>query len=246
MDPKLLIPRIFDAVRLCEVSNSPKFLGFLTLEEASEVALSLKKSGTKFIFDGGYEDAERVYLGILPDWCEAYQEFLPFCSLTFLYRNEDVLSHRDFLGALMSLGIKRESVGDILIENGRAVVFLNKEIADFVFENITKVGRVGVSLERGHNSPLPKAFELVEFKDTVASARLDCVVASLINKGRKNALCLIEDGHVAVNSLVTLKAVKNVLSGDKITVKGYGKFLINSLDNRTKKDRLVLEASKYK
>lgn len=246
MDRKLLLPRVSDAVRLCETSSSPKFLGFLTSEEAAEAVQSLNNSRVKLILNGGYSEAERVYLGILPDWCDNPEEFFPFCSLTFSYRPEDILTHRDFLGALMSLGITRESIGDILIEKGRAVVFLNKELSGFVLEQISKVGRVGVKVHTGHKNPLPNTYELVPVRDTVASARLDCVVASLINSGRKNAVDLIENGLVAVNSIVFLKSTKMVLSGDKITIKGYGKFIVNSLDKRTKKDRLVLEASKYK
>ena len=246
MDLKLLLPRVNDTVRLCEVSSTPKFLGFLTLEEAAMANESLKNKGVRFIFDGGYSDAERVYLCILPDWLEEPEELFPFCSLTFIFRDSEILSHRDFLGALMSLGITRESVGDILVERGRAVVFLNKDILAFVCEQLNKVGRVGVKIERGHTLPLPGASELVPIKDTVASARLDCVVAALINSSRKNATDLIENGAVAVNSLTVLKTVKAVSSGDRITAKGYGKFIINSLDKRTKKDRLVLDASKYK
>ena len=84
-----------------------------------------------------------------------------------------------------------------------------------------------------------------EFSDTVASERLDCIVASLAGCSRKLAAELIEGKMVFVNSVCTDKTVKTVKNGDKITIRGKGKFIIESLDGRTKKDRLIINAKKY-
>ena len=178
-----------------------------------------------------------------PAWAE--DVYFPLCAVTLTYRKSDTLSHRDFLGSLMALGIKRETVGDILAEEGRAVVFLTIEVKNFVLTQIKKIGRVGVTLTEGFCEPLPQSDKLAEFKDTVASNRLDCVVSSLCSVSRGNAAELIENGFVSVNSVVTEKATKLITDGDIITVRGKGKFIITSLSAKTKKQRTVLEYKKY-
>lgn len=243
MDSGLFEARVSDTADICLRTSSPKFLGFLTSEETAVADRLLKNYGVGYSFYGGYEDAQRRYLACMPDWCEQVE--FPITALTFEYRDVDKLSHRDFLGCLMALGITRESVGDILVEDGRAVVFLNSGIADHVTEQITKIGRVGVTVKRGFTSPLPNVGKLCDFSDTVPSARLDCIVAAVCSVSRSAACELIESGFVSVNSFCCEKHTKNVLGGDKITVRGKGKFIIDSLDSYTKKGRIILKYKKY-
>ncbi len=245
MESSLVAPRIRDALRLCRTSSMPKFVGFLRPIEAAEAENIAKKEGCNFEFFGGYEGAERTFFCAYPDWCEDRDAFCPVEAVTFSYRKQDSLSHRDFLGALMSLGITRESVGDILIEESRAVVFLSKEITPFVLDGIKKISNVGVTLTKGVAYPLPQMRDKKEITDTVASLRLDCVVAALLNCSRSQATELISQGLVFLNSISVEKSVKTVAPGDIITVRGKGKFKINSALDRTKKGRIVLKAEKY-
>ena len=245
MKRNLLAPRVRDAVRLCETSSMPRFIGFLTAEEAAEAVGAIRGLNCKYELFGGYDNAERVFFGVFPDWCEDKSSFWPIEAVTFTFRGQDKLSHRDFLGALMSLGITRETVGDILIEEGRAVVFLNRDILSAVLDGIEKIGRVGVTLKVGFIEPLPGASLMTEITETVASMRLDSVVAALLKTSRSRAVALIEEGLVSLNSIATAKTTRIVNSGDKLTVRGYGKFIIESAKDRTKKDRIVLIAKKY-
>ena len=245
MEGELLSARVRDAVRLSDNSQMPKFVGFLSSAEAAEAESTARKLNADFEFFGGYEGAERVYFGVFPDWCEDRQSFLPFCGITFRYRTQDKLAHRDFLGALMSLGITRESVGDILVEDGRCVAFISKDVAEHVCRNIDKVGRVGVSITEGADYPLPEVSGFKELSDTIASARLDCVVASLVPCSRARAAELIEEGTVSIDSVAVLKPTREVRADDKITVRRVGKFVIESIDERTRKNRIILKAKKY-
>ncbi len=245
METELIIPRIRDAIRLCDTSSMPKFVGFLTASEAAIAAEFVSKLGCNAELFGGYDGAERVYFGIFPDWCEDKDAFFPIATVTFSYRRQDKLTHRDFLGALMALGIERQTVGDILIEEGRAIAFLSRDIVKCVLSGITKVASVGVSLSEGFQYPLPGASSMKEITDTVASTRLDCIVAALLKCSRGQAATFIEDGLVAVNSVCVEKTVKAVRNGDKITVRGKGKFVIDSVEDRTRKDRIILKAKKY-
>ncbi len=245
MESSLVAARIADAVRLCNNASFPKFVGFLRPEEVAQAKTVADKLGCKYCLFGGYESAERMFFGAFPDWCDEPEDYFPITPVTILLKNAETLSHRHFLGALLSLGIKREAVGDILIEKGRAVAFLNSEIAPFVKEQLTKVANVGVSVSEGFTASLPGLSGFETFSATVASSRLDCVVGALLKSSRSRASELILEKLVSVNSVLTDKTVKAVRSGDTITVRGKGKFIIESLDGRTKKDRIILVAKKY-
>lgn len=243
METDLLKDRLYDTVNISERTNKPKFLGFLSAEQRVFASNILEKLNCSYEFYGGYDEAQRVMLGCFPDWVEN-PEF-PITAVTAEFRKADVLTHRDVLGSLMALGLKRETVGDILIEEGRVVIFVCSENADYIISQISKIGRVGVTLEKGFVHPLPKAGEMIEQSVTVASERLDCVVSALIGVSRNKALEKIEQSMVTVNSVVTEKATAKVTDGDIISVRSKGKFIIESIQDRTKKDRLILKYKKY-
>lgn len=242
MDINLLPSRIDDLKCLCEKTNSPKFIGFLTAEEAA-VAVKQFKVGDKYSLFGGYDNAERVMLGVSPDWCE--EPNFPIKAISFTYRECDTLSHRDFLGALMALGITRETIGDILIEKGRAVAFVSYDVSKFVLTQIEKVGNVGVTLTEGFAEPLPASGKKQSFSVTVASVRLDCVVAALCGISRGQATEKITDGYVSVNSIYVTKPTVSIRAEDKVTVRKRGKFEIKTCDEFSKKGRIILKYDKY-
>lgn len=243
MDADLLKDRVYDTVGICMRSDRPKFLGFLSDEEAVLVKGIVKTLSAQYEFFGGYDGAGRVILGCFPEW-ENVRHF-PITPITFEFRRQDTLTHRDVLGSLMALGLKRETVGDILIEAGRAVVFVTCENADFIISQISKIGRVGVTAEKGFSEPLPKTGTMEESSVTVASNRLDCVVAALIGVSRNKAAEIIEQSLVSVNSVVAEKTTLKVNDGDIISVRKKGKFKIESQGEKTRKDRIILKFKKY-
>ncbi len=243
MESELLLARTEDTLNATFRTDKPNFLGFLSVEEATLVKRFLDNRNAKYIFYGGEHSAQRVMLCCLPEWLDAPS--FPITSITFLYRPSDELRHRDFLGSLMGLGLKRETVGDILIEKGRAVVFLKDDIADFVLENLSKVGRIGVTANKGFSYPLPETDSLKDYTVTVASCRLDCVVSACASCSRNTATELIENGLVSVNSVMCQKPTKLIVNGDVLSVRRKGKFQIISTDNKTKKDRIILNYKSY-
>lgn len=243
MDTEIFTARIHDTIDICERTNKPKFLGFVSREESVLIRRTLENRNADFILFGGYDSAERVMLGCFPEWDD--EKKFPIVPITFNYRKNDMLSHRDFLGSLMGLGLTRDSVGDILVEEGRAVVFVSEDISGFVLSQLEKVGRTGVSLSLGYSSPLPQKSTLAELTTTVASKRLDCIVSALCNCSRGAAVEKIEMGAVSVNSVIQEKATKLVMFGDTVTVRGKGKFIITSLEDKTRKNRMVLKYQKY-
>lgn len=243
MEQQLLIPRIEDTAKLADATDTPKFLGFLSLEECVAAERVLNSKNISYRLYGGFDGAQRKMLGCFPDWCE--DPNFPITPVTVKFRSVDKLGHRDILGALMGTGLKREKVGDILIEDGRAVVFLCSDIVDYVIQNVGKMGRLGVTLSVGAEYPLPIAQPPMAGTETVASKRLDCVIAAICRISRGDAVRKIEIGEVFVNSVVCEKITYSLSDGDAVTVRGVGKFLIDSFPHKTKKDRLVLKFKKY-
>ena len=235
--------RVDDSIRLSDSRGIPKFLGFLSPTESAEAKKTVRFH--KHGFFGGYEGAERTVLGIFPDWADEDGCDYPITAVTFRYRKTDKLSHRDFLGALMALGIKRSSVGDILIGEGETVVFVLHDISEYVVSQISRIGSVGVSVEIGKPDVLPTASDFIEGSGTVASLRLDCVVSELCGKSRGGAAELIEAGYVSVISSAVCKMSANIKSGDIVTLRGKGKFIIVSACERSKKGRIILRWKKY-
>lgn len=245
MELQLLTARVFDAINISRSQGRFKAVGFLSEEEAAVATRIAMGEKAEFCLFGGYDDALRVMFIAMPDWAEDLVGFDIITPVTFTFRECDKPSHRSFLGTLMSLGITRETVGDILIENGRAVAFLSKDIARFVLEQITKVGGVGVTLKEGFEAPLPTSGELVQFSATVASTRLDSVVSAVIGTSREKAKSLILESLVLKNNIQQDKITATVSCGDKITVRGYGRFIVDECEQQTKKGRIILKYSKY-
>lgn len=243
MDREYLLARAEDASCRAYKTNVPSFLGFLSEEEVAIVSAHLKKQNIKHVFWGGFSEATRRYLCCLPDWCE--EPDFPITAVSFTFKECYPLSHRDFLGCLMSLGITRECVGDILIEKGRAVAFLSADIAGFAMSQISKVGNVGVDIKEGFVVPLPGFGEKAEFCETVASLRLDNVVAALCGASRNEAAKLIEDKKVSLSGVLQEKLSKTVSSGDKISIRGKGFFEIADCSSLSKKGRIILKYQKY-
>ena len=198
---------------------------------------------------GGYEDAERKMLIYLPDYLDEsslYEEDSPIVCLRATFFEEDVLSHRDFLGALMGAGIARETVGDICVGKGCCDFFVAAEIAPYIEQNFLSAGRTRLHLShialRDAQIPEP---EVKEIKDTVASLRLDSVISSGFRIGRSLAAQYISAGKAAIDGLPCEKPDKTVAEGMKISVRGLGKIRLASVNGRTKKDRISVIIHRY-
>lgn len=239
---KLIRARLEDAVKMTELKNIPSFLGFLNERDFSECKQYLDKSHIRYDFWGGYENATRCFIAILPDWTDEVS--FPFTCLKFLYKSELCLSHRDFLGTLMSLGIERDKVGDIIVKSGEAFVFVSNKIVDFVIENISKVGGVGVRTEIFNGEILSsQGFE--DIRKVIASDRADCVVGAICNLSREKAKSFILSGNLIVNHIVCDSITFKIKNNDVLSVRGKGKFVVEKIEDKTQKGRLILQIKKY-
>lgn len=240
---ELLLAKLKDCVRLSR--HRPCFLGFLDENEAAFCESYLKGKPAPFLLWGGYQGAERVMAGFFPDYLEPSAGEFPLAALTFLYRPEDAPGHRDFLGAFMKLGVERDVVGDILVGERRCVTFLREEMVSYFQEHLRKVGQVGVKISQGFEEPLPAIRKYKDIKGVIASNRLDCLTALLCRTSREKAAGMIAAGLVAVNHRETTAAKSRVEDNDIISVRGCGKFRIDSFGPLTSKGRLTVNCRKY-
>ena len=183
-------------------------------------------------------------MAICPDYLNCEDVVYPFTPVAFSYRKTQKLSHRDFLGTLLSKGVRRDKIGDILCGDGLTVVFLSDEIVPYITEQVDRVGGEGVKVVTSYVGDLPVTHTYQEIRDTVASPRLDAVVKALIRVSREEAAHMIVTGLISVDHLPVENVSKMLTAPCTVSVRGYGRFLIDSFGPETKKGRLQFAARK--
>jgi RNA-binding protein YlmH len=205
---------------------------------------------------GGFEEAERCCAVFLPSYLdrEAFLEgekedpqVVACLEIRPLQdKFADDLTHRDFLGALMHLGIEREQVGDILTEDSRAFVFVMKDISPFIISELTRVRHTVVSVREIPLSDCSIRPVLEEKTGSVASERLDAVAAMAFKLSRTSAAKLIQGEKAAVDGRLVTDPDQRLIPGQKISLRGYGKCIYQGEVKRTKKDRLMVRVLLYR
>lgn len=239
-EDRMLFARLYDRLTAAERKNIPGVTCFLSPRE--QVLTQKLLPELQVIFFGGHSQAERAIGCWLPDYLD--ETFLwepdgPVAAVRATFYEKDALTHRDFLGGLMGIGIKRETVGDIYVLRGSCDFFVTREILPYVLDNFLSAGRTRLHVEE---IPL-EAVELPpvsvkEIRDTVSSLRLDSLVGSGFGMARGKAADLIAAGRVSINGLPCLKQDKLLEQGDQITARGFGKVILEQVGGRTKKDRI--------
>ena len=269
---RLLLSRLDD---LCdrgargEAAVSP----YLTPREAKYARIHLSarmRNGTAVLW-GGYPEAERVRVFILPDYTEGLvnPEALaahPVAALSeaglddladtlrgavcpFFVKGSGFrdLTHRDYLGSVLGLGLERDAVGDILIPDAHnAILLTDTRVGDFLKVSLEKVATDTVKVSSvPEGTSLAGTRRLRPISDTVASQRLDCVVAALCNLSREKAQMSVRSGIVELDYEAVEDCSATVDAPAVISVRGYGKFAVHAFDGTTKKGRIRLAAGKY-
>lgn len=238
-----MFAKIDDAIRLSK--KRPQFIGFLDEAEVFKASSYLKSKNAGYVFWGGHNEAERKILAFYPDYIVPEKLDYPISAISFLYRKGEELNHRNFLGSFMSLGLTRSSIGDILIEDGRCVAFIKREHEALFLQDLSKIGRVGVKVSAGFELPLPVAHNFENLKGVVASVRLDCIVAFLMRTSREKACEAVRQGLVSVNHNEVSSVSDKLKTGDIISIRKKGRFVLDDCGPLTSKGRLVINARKY-
>ncbi len=248
-EDRLALAKVLDRAEQAERRSVPAATDFLSPQQRARALDLLRLAGvseTSYVLHGGYEGAERQVLLFLPDWLEPENAEPPIRCLRASFREEDKLTHRDFLGSLMGLGIVREKVGDILVAPDSADLLVLEGVADFLLQSWTSAGRakLRVTAIEPDNLHIPTV-QRRELRDTVSSLRLDAVAASGFRLARGKAAALIESGKVQLNWRECVKPDKLLEAGDVVSARGFGKFELSEVGGLTRKGRISIVLQVY-
>ncbi|MBR6727521.1 MAG: hypothetical protein IKM08_04965 [Clostridia bacterium] len=245
---------LLDRARRGEIT----YTRFLTPGEQRMLARRLGCAGEEMLPWGGYAEAERKRIFFLPPYLTELDEATLTACLAEVYAESVValeikgsgyreLAHRDFLGALMHLGVERDAVGDVCVTSPhRAILFCDRVMTAFFCEHLQRVANDAVALCCVTVPPDfdgGRQFERVS--DTVASPRADAVVAALANLPREKAQALFKAGSVEVDYELWEHPDHPIAEGAVIVIRGVGKFIVRSLSDKTRKGRFRLLADRY-
>lgn len=246
-DEKLLISKCEDLFRLCDKYCAPRFSDFF---DGGEQALIWDKVVFPFeynvMFFGGFDDAEKKIMGVFPQWEEPDENEFPIACLKIEGGFSRKLTHRDYLGTIMSLGLTSSKLGDIVVGDGFAYVLLNRDIAAYTADNLHKIGNQGVKVKIIDDLSVIKIERQYKTINAVcAGSRLDAIVGAAANISRSQASSLITGGKVKLNHRETDKTAVTVKEGDLISIRGYGRFILHSFDGETRKMRMHITLKQY-
>ena len=246
-EERLLLGRVWDKYDFCRLKNLPAATAFLSPQEQSAARRLLQMLGAEdgFCFHGGYEGAERCRLCFLPDWAWEPEEGSIRCLRCTWYQAGS-LTHRDLLGSLMGMGLKRESVGDILVGEDSADVLVTDTVADHLLTSWDAAGRTALRVTEvpTEHIHIPRVKTKI-IRDTVPQLRLDSVVSSGFALSRGRAAEAIAAGKVQLNWTVCTKAAAEVAQGDTVSLRGLGKCVLEEVGSRTKKDRIFVSIKRF-
>lgn len=237
---KLLLARIDDLAEAALKEQSPQWTDFLEPPEREQAEAALRwKTGVRFNAFGGYPKAERQRLVIYPDYyfTETIEMELAFLEIVPTARDAS-LAHRDYLGAVMALGINRVKTGDLLVAEGSAQLIIVPELADYLINNLTSVGAYTVKIAPIDPEQLNLPNRRVkEIKTTVASLRLDALAALGFGDSRTKMARDIKADKVKVNWKPTRSPDQLLAPGDIISIRGRGRVEFREVTGQSKKGR---------
>ncbi len=258
-EDSLLLSFVGDRMLKCSSDYMLTSTLFLDVRQQSLVLSKTKISDdVRALFFGGFDTAERNVLVFIP----YYLEISDFDSLkSYLIDNSDenpltvlrlkkdsfsTVSHRDYLGALMGLGIKREMIGDIVVTKDGADIIVMKSVAEYIKSELKSVGRASVSVsEVNFDEISDMVTNIHEETINVSSMRIDNIVSACFKLSRSESADAVLSGNIYVNSLQILKCDKKINIGDKIVYRSKGKVVLKEVSGVSKKGRNFIKIDVY-
>lgn len=252
-EDKICIAQILDKIENSQKENKITYTDFLDMYQISLVSNFLKKISFKeYILVGGYKEAERKSLIIYPSKEEENakkleKEILKIVRINLYDEDIGKYTHRNYLGGIVKLGLKREKVGDILVRKEGADIICLESFAEILKQELSTLTRFEKSkIEiKEMNEIIVPIVQKEEIKIIIPSFRLDNFVSDLARTSRSKAVEIIKQERVFINGQNETKVSKQVKEGDIITIRGKGRFVVKQLSGTTRSGRTVVVIEKY-
>ena len=254
-EDKLLVSKMLDKIEFTTKRNSVEYTDFLDMRQRQLLEKVLNDiKFTNYIALGGYKMAERTVIVIYPEKLEEifkknrFDYNTVFGVIRIILPNElkGMYSHRDYLGAVIKIGMKREKVGDIIVSKNGADIIVVKEAEKYIIEGLKELTRFSkaefesIKIEELNvEEPKTQILNII-----IPSMRIDSIVSEVIRTSRAKATVIIKEERVFINHELITKGSKELKENDLITVRGKGRFKVGKILNQTKKGNLVVEIEK--
>lgn len=255
-EDRLIRNRLLDSANTCYQRNIPVATDFLDLHKQTlfETTVIKELPPVCHIAMGGYDIAERKLILFLPYEGAPYTtpyDIIKIIPATPKFSEE--LTHRDFMGAVMNLGISRDKLGDIILCNNSsghdcevtAYLFCRTTVTDYILQNLSTVKHTVVNVSVIDSPDFDYTPEYTEIINSVASIRLDAVISLGFGSSRSHLISYIEEGKVAVNGRIITSNAYNLKENDIISVRGLGKIRFAGTVSTTKKGRIMVRIHKF-
>jgi RNA-binding protein YlmH len=243
-----LVKRFTDLSRQANRKGIVTFSDFLSLSEQTILQQNRQKLETGFQVYGGYEYAERQMVAFIPD-ALFYEWEYPFTAVRIrpaYPKFAEQLTHRDVLGALMSLGIERSKIGDLIVNEEQMLFFAKKDILPYIQDQLSSIRHTVVTLEPAESEEITYTPKMEHRESIVTSNRMDAVLAAICHLSRSGALDLIREGKIFVNGADCLHNTYYCKPGDLLSIRGFGKVRFGETLGVTKKDRIRFSYDVFK
>lgn len=251
MDEEIILfqKRLSELANKAYTNSQYLFTGFLSLSE-QDVYYRMERelSYVPTTLFGGTADCERVMLRFGDEELCGYQEPFPIACIEVapvIEKFGENLSHRDYLGALMNLGIERNTLGDIVIRDKRAYLFCTEKMASYIMDNLEQIRHTHVKCQYACKIPESVITKLERKNCIVNSERADGIIAKLYYLSRSQSVELFREKRVFVNGRLNENNSGTLKEGDRVSVRGYGKFIFQGISHETKKGRLSVDVDMY-
>lgn len=241
---EFLVASLCDDIELCEQIEYPVYTGYFFMPQIVEKITKMNIGNLKFQKKGLNQDCEKNMIAIYPS---EYEDNLDFPVVYFKIQNLSKfkdLAHKDYLGSILGIGIKRELLGDLIVDGQFCYGIATEETFQILEEKLDTVGRNPVSITKIEPGEVP-GMKFEQITITVPSARLDNVVSSIINLSRNRSLEFIENGYVSINYTIEKNKSRILKEKDIITISKKGKFIFLSIDGENKKGKLKITIKKF-
>ncbi len=245
----LLKNRFRDLANRAYEQNQFTFTGFLNAMEISTLGSCAKElSYIPYTIFGGYEGSERQIVRFGSNEMFGYEIEFPICCILvepLLKKFSDEFSHRDFLGALMNLGMERTTIGDIVVQKQSAHIFCLEKMAPFILDNLKKVKHTHMKCEIVKDLPETIFHVFTDLEVIVPSERIDAVLSKVLQMSRSKSIQLFQERKIFVNTKLCENNTYSLKKNDIIAVRGVGKMKYEGVIYETKKEKRCVRLKKY-